>query len=399
MTEKELFAYIKKLIDAGTTGTTELSGEIGKDVRTARRYLIKMSNEGMITLDENSGRIAKTTMQQEADKLERINLDDFADNEVISKWLGDCEARGITARTIGNYFSAIKNIFAICPINPKYVVSSKNNALEFWRNFMKEYKLKTGKAKPTSLYRVAFKNLLDSYNIAFAHKMGKQHGLGSEHDSYKKYAGVCLKKDQIEKVSQAMLQAKDYSVYLWFRLGLRTGARSSAIASMTWERIYFDQESFKLEQHESKDKQGHHHLGIDGDWKTKFPNEEIKNLLLEWKVAHPEFRRFVWFEDAGQDVSNKIRAKKIHEAMAQKMKIYYKVIENELDPTTLAYLKNKPDHLMRHTFAQILKDNGFTDEEIAEAGGWRGTQTISWYSSMPEHKKQELGGKISRMNF
>ena len=55
---------------------------------------------------------------------------------------------------------------------------------------------------------------------------------------------------------------------------------------------------------------------------------------------------------------------------------------------------------MRHTFAQILKNNGCTDEEIAEGGGWRGTQTISWYSAMPESKKAEaLGGKISRMNF
>ena len=77
---------------------------------------------------------------------------------------------------------------------------------------------------------------------------------------------------------------------------------------MTWDRIYFDNKDvggetvFKLEQHETKDKQGHFHLGVNGDWKTKFPNDEIKNLLLEWKIAHPEFRRFVWFEDTGTDL-------------------------------------------------------------------------------------------------
>ena len=180
-----------------------------------------MASQGLLTLDSDSGRVIKTTMQQEADKLEKINLEKLAQNETISKWLADCEARGITATTIRNYFCAIKKILSICPVNPKYIVSSKNNALEYWKNFMKAHKAKTGKQKPMATYRVAFKNLLDSYDIAFAHKMGKQHGLGSEHDAYKKYAGVHLRTPQIEKVSQTILEAKDYAVFLWFRLGLR----------------------------------------------------------------------------------------------------------------------------------------------------------------------------------
>ncbi len=59
-TEEEIFRYILELIDNGITGTTALSKEIGKDKRTVRRYLVRMSKMGKITLDPHSGRLEHT---------------------------------------------------------------------------------------------------------------------------------------------------------------------------------------------------------------------------------------------------------------------------------------------------------------------------------------------------
>lgn len=363
-----------------------------------------MESLGMLTLDNNSGGVAKTTAQQEADKLEAIDLDKFGQIPEIKFWMDECKSRGITAGTIQSYFNNVKRIFKVNPTNPKYVVASRANALEFWKNYLLKIREQTGKLKASQPDRVAFKNLIDSFGISFGHKMGAKHGLGSEHDSYKKYAGVNIVKF-IPRLSEDMLANKEFDTYLWFRLGLRTGARSSAIASMTWDRIYFDNKDaagnplFKLEQHETKDKQGHYHLGINGDWKVKFPNGEIKELLLEWKAAHPEFRRFVFFEDAGQDTLNKAKARCIHQKYATRLATYYKSILDELDPLTKEYLLKRPDHMMRHNFAQMCKDAGMTDEEISIAGGWRGTQTIGWYSAIAAEKQQAIHQKAAEMKI
>ncbi|MGI0058955.1 MAG: hypothetical protein ACREBJ_04235, partial [Nitrosotalea sp.] len=225
-----------------------------------------------------------------------------------------------------------------------------------------------------------------------------------EHDSFKKYAGVSLFKF-VPKLVDMMKEAKDYQLLLWFLIGLRTSARGGAIATMVWERIYFEnvddegQPFFKIEIHETKVPKGHYHLAIDGNWFDYYPNAELKQLLQEWKATNPLFRRFVWFEDTGSDVANVKRAGQFHAKMGRKLAEYYKLIETEFDPLLRQYIKLRPDHVMCHTFAQMCKNSGMSDDDIASAGHWTDSQSVSWYCSTEESKVKSIKRKASEMHF
>jgi hypothetical protein len=56
--------------------------------------------------------------------------------------------------------------------------------------------------------------------------------------------------------------------------------------------------------------------------------------------------------------------------------------------------------MMRHILAQQMKDAGMTNEEIADAFGWRTPEIVgTWYSKTSEKKKKELGLKCSKVIF
>lgn len=147
-------------------------------------------------------------------------------------------------------------------------------------------------SKGTKNYRVAYRNFIASYGIVFPTRMGKLYGLSSAHDNFGGYAGVCFSSQVTEELGKMMLDAGDIEMYTWFRVGLRTGARARSIAKMTWDRIYFDEknedgtESFKLEQHETKDPHNR------GSWekmesgKQSIPHLISKKFFLTGRVAH-----------------------------------------------------------------------------------------------------------------
>jgi hypothetical protein len=362
-----------------------------------------MAELNLVTLDASSGSVVKTTMQEEAEKMESLNMDDFLKHETIAFWIHEIE-NTIKITTLIGYKNNIKRVFKEMPMNPKWVTASKKNAKEYWHNYVTYYRTKTGKKQPSGPVRVAFKSLLSVYDISFAHKEGKKFNLGSEHDSYKKYAGVSLVKF-VPKLKQMMIENKDYESLLWFMTGLRTSARGGALATMSWDRIYFDnldtdgQPFFKIEIHETKVPKGHYHLAEDGNWFDYYPNDELKQYFQEWKKTHPLFRRFVWFEDTGSDVGNRKKAVLQHARMAKTLATYYKQIESEFDPLLAEYVKKRPDHVMCHTFAQMCKNDGMSNEEIKESGHWTDEQSVSWYCATEESKIKSIKRRSSELNF
>jgi len=371
-----------------------------------------MSEAGRVTLDDQSGRLAKTVVQEQREKYLKLDMDAFAKIPEIAVWIKACEARGVEAEGIAQMKGSVRKVLDLMKSHPKSIVVSKKVALEFWANYCIEFRKLTGKTKPSQGTRTSFRNFLDAHDISFGHGMAKGFNLGSEHDSYKKYAGATFTPENLGELDQMMVQKKDDETRLWTRLGVRTGARSGALAGMTWDRIYFDdhivlenaehqkQEFFKIEVHETKDKRGHFYLGRNGDWKTKFLPIEIADLLKTWKASHPTFRRFVFFEDAGADVLNRKRL----EALAKRMpshlsKQYYKKMKTKVDPLTTEYMFKRPDHVFRHTIAQLLKNAGFTDEQISVITGHRDVATVSWYATMSVAKQQEIAHKAIGVVF
>jgi hypothetical protein len=396
----KVYLHIKDLIDKETTNVTVLADKIGRTRKQTRRYIVDMARIGMIKLNPDTRKIVKENPSEYAWLLKN----NFAKIPEISKWMDDCVARQVTPHTMYQYMTTVRYIFNKINASPKDAVSSKKSAIEIWTRFI----VARRKEKPsagTHAFRICYKNFIASHEIIFPPRMGKAYGLSSAHDNNAIYAGVSLSPDVISDIGKMILDDGDFALYVWWRIGLRTGGRKSAISTMTWNRVYFDEknedgsESFKLEQHETKDPRGHYHIGVNGEWKTKYPPLDLKQLLLEWKskCGNP---KFLWFVDNGSDYENRVRARKIGITMSKKLGTYYEKVEDRVDPLTYQYMRRMPSHLMRHILAQHMKEAGFTNEEIAESFGWRTSSIVgTWYTKTSEKKRKELGRRCSKVIF
>ena len=86
--------------------------------------------------------------------------------------------------------------------------------------------------------------------------------------------------------------------------------------------------------------------------------------------------------------------------MTRKLRKYFEKIADKVDPLTREYMFKKPGHLMRHTLAQQMKDGGMTNEEIADAFGWRTPAIVgTWYCKTLDKKKKELGLRCAKVIF
>lgn len=399
--KERVYREIKEIIDKGTTSTTELASILGKSTRQTRRLIGNMARLGLVKIDSETGRLVKKRLSF----FELLSKNKFTKIPEIEKWINDCIARDVQPSTISHYLYSVKYILILTKTTPKEVIKSKKDAVEIWAKFMVEFR-KQNRTRGTQHYRVSFKNFLASFDITFAPRMGKMYGLSSSHDKYGGYAGVSLSQELTKKIGDMILENNDLQLYTWWRIGLRTGARTRAISTMVWERIYFDEKnedgskSFKLEQHETKDARGHYHLGQNGEWKTKYPPPDLLDLLLRWKKESGINSKFLWFRDSLSDEQNRRNAERIKDRTVRKLRVYFEKIVDQVDPLTREYMIKKPGHLMRHILAQQMKDAGMTNEEIADAFGWRTPEIVgTWYTKTSEKKKKELGVRCSKVIF
>ena len=398
--KEKVYPVIKDLVDQGITNITALGENIGRSRKQTRRYINDMARLGIVKLNPET----RTVLKENRSEYAWLADNSFAKIPEISKWMDDCIARQVTPHTMYQYMTTVRYIFNKINASPKYAVSSKKNAIEIWTRFI----VARRKEKPdagTHGFRISYKNFIASHEIIFLPRMGKTYGLSSAHDNNAIYAGVSLSSDIISDIGKMILDDGDFALYVWWRIGLRTGGRKSAIATMLWSRVYFDEknedgsESFKLEQHETKDPRGQYHIGANGEWKTKYPPLDLKKLLLEWKskCGNP---KFLWFRDNGSDYENRIRARKIGVIMSKKLGTYYEKVSDRVDPLTYQYMRRMPSHLMRHVLAQHMKEASFTNEEIAESFGWRTSDIVgTWYTKTSEKKRKELGRRGSKVIF
>ncbi|MGH2613589.1 MAG: hypothetical protein ACRDFB_11155, partial [Rhabdochlamydiaceae bacterium] len=396
----KVYSYIKDLIDGGITSVAILSERVGKGRKQTGCYIRDMASLGIVKLNPETRMLLKESRSEYG----WLSKDGFAMIPEISKWMDACISRQVAPQTMHQYLSNVRYMFNKIDASPKDAVSSKKNAIEFWTRFIVARRKESPDAG-THRFRISYKNFIASHDILFAPRMGKAYGLSSSHDNYGVYAGVSLSTDIISEIGKMILDDGDFELYVWWRIGLRTGGRKSAISTMMWSRVYFDEtnedgsESFKLEQHETKDSRGQYHIGANGEWKVKYPPLDLKKLLLEWK-SRCDNPRFLWFRDGGSDLENRMRAKRIGTNMSRKLGTYYERVKDRVDPLTYQYMRRMPSHLMRHTLAQHMKDGGMTNEEIAESFGWRTADIVGiWYTKTSEKKRKELGLRASKVVF
>ncbi|MGY5149903.1 MAG: hypothetical protein ACW9W3_07550 [Candidatus Nitrosopumilus sp. bin_68KS] len=393
----ELMLHIRELISDGTIRTKDISEKINRSERQTRRYLVAMSQQKMISLTD-SKRLDKSQDQIKKHNFNTISRDSFVQIPEIKQWIDGCLARGLKFKTISRYISYAKFIFNFMSENPSNALTSKDMAIKFWVSFAADFR-RHHPSKGTQCYRVTYKNLLAAHNIFFANRMGKIYGLSSSHDRFAPYAGVHFTSDITKKISDMILEDGNFALYVWWRIALRTGARSSAISTMTWDRVYLDSHPFKLEQHETKDPRGHIHLGQDGEWKQKYVPEDLRKILLQWKTISPN-SCFFWFAEKTSHPSNQNEAHKIQLQMSQNLKKYYLKISHLVPPQTREYMMKRPDHMLRHTLVQQLKDSGFTNEEIADSFGWRSSDVVkNWYSKTSEKNLQDVARRAEKICF
>lgn len=393
----ELMLHIKDLISDGIIRTKDISEKINRSERQTRRYLVEMSKQKMLILTD-SKRLDKSQDQIQKHNFNTLTRDCFVQIPEIKQWIDGCLARGLKFQTISRYISYAKFIFNFMSESPSNVLNSKDNAIKFWISFAADFR-RYSPSKGTQSYRVTYKNLLAAHNIFFANRMGKIYGLSSAHDRYAPYAGVHFTSDVTQKISDLILSDGNFALYVWWRIALRTGARSSAISTMTWDRVYLDSTPFKLEQHETKDPRGHIHLGEDGEWKQKYLPDDLKKILIQWRTVSPD-SQFLWFADKNSVTSNKHEARKIRMQMSKNLKYYYSKISHLVTPQTREYMMKRPDHMLRHTLVQQLKDSGLTNEEIADSFGWRSSDTVkNWYSKTSEQNLQDVAKRVEKIIF
>lgn len=187
--KERAYQEIKKLIDEGTTSTSELASRLGKSTRQTRRLIKKMASLGLIKLDPQTGMLVK----KRPTRTEVLTKDRFTKIPEIEKWMGDCIARDVQPITISQYMHGLKSMLILTKTTPKEIIKSKKEALEFWAKFMVAFRQQNPE-KGTHRYRVAFKNFLASFDITFAPRMGKMYGLSSAHDKHgcMQYSKDCI---------------------------------------------------------------------------------------------------------------------------------------------------------------------------------------------------------------
>lgn len=381
---------LKAINEKNLFSAPKIGKEIGLGERQTRRYIDEMMDEGKLERGA-TGRIVKTVQQERADFDLKLLDDDFNKIKCIAEFIKTKQK--VREHTLSGYLSALKQIFKTMKTNPATVLVSHEFAQQFFLNFETQYlKNNPTKTEVGQNLRVAYRRFLDDVgHLSYGHGTAKKYGFGSHHASFQKYKGVLIPKLSCDKISQMMLDDKEFLLYTWFNCGIMTGPRSSAMSTMIWERINLYQDRFILEQHETKDDSANDiHLGVSGEWKTKTPPQKLLKILLDYKENYaPKNSRFIWFEDRGSDKGNRIQAEIIQGVVIPKIFSYIEKIKDDLTPRSWEYAQMEAGHMLRHTCAQLLKNKGLSNEQIAKQIGWKSATTVEWYVDVPESEVEK----------
>ncbi len=138
----------------------------------------------------------------------------------------------------------------------------------------------------------------------------------------------------------------------------------------------------------------------------KYPTEEECRTIVETvRDQLPKERDFMFFDSAGSEKANCLRAGYFVKRMTAK----FRRIFSELDKASWLnektriyalgdglYFDGRPLHLFRHTMAQYyLAATNWSLAYVASLGGWENTEILNkCYGGIPEHIKAQIAKSL-----
>jgi hypothetical protein len=399
-------------IQKGNYTTREIGLDIGKDYSTVSRYLSEMERDTTWGVKRDSnGNIVMSLQEQIAQEYSRLQNEKFSQLPSIQKWITYLKSGKVPATRIRYMINMIHGISDQLMVMPETLVSHgvpidtakrKEIAIEYWQNFLAWFNTAYPQMQRTNTI-VAYRSFLSAHSINFAHGEGKCYGLSTTSEKLGEYKDIMLTPEQIETVNRWLENEKDWESWSFMNIDLHTGARAFAMASMSWDRIAMSP-AFRVEQFEPKIKKGSWYLTREGKWWVKYPTEECRAIVETAYDGLPK-RDFLFFDNAGSDKANCLRAGYFMKRMA----VRFRRIFSELDKSSWLnektriyalgdglYFDGHPLHLFRHTMAQYyLAATNWSLAYVASLGGWENTEILNkCYGGIPEHIKAQLAKRV-----
>jgi integrase len=400
-------------IQNGNYTTREIGIDIGKDYSTVSRYLSEMDREDKWAVKrDTNGNIVISLQKQLAQEYRQLESEPFSQLPSIQKWLTFLESGGIPPRRIRYLLNVVHGMSDQLKLMPETIISfgvpidsskRKEIAIEYWQNFLAWFNTEYPQMQRTNTIN-AYRSFLAAHNINFAHGEGRRYGLSTTPERLGEYKEIMLTPEQIATINKRLENERDWESWSFMNIGLHTGARAFAMASMSWDRIAFSP-LFRIEQFEPKVKRGDWYLTKEGKWWVKYPTEECRAIVETAGDRLRKERRFLFFDDAKSDKANLLQAS----YCMSKMAVKFKKIFSELDRNSWmnektrmyalgdgVYFTGHPLHLFRHTMAQYyLAATNWSLAYVASLGGWENTEVLNkCYGGIPEHIKAQVASSL-----
>ena len=280
----------------------------------------------------------------ERSKLIKIETDEEINKEnlkILQKYKRDMEIRELSKNTIYNYETDLKAWFRYLAkeqFNPVVTELTEDDIEEFFY-FCKEEgnnteRMKRRMASISALYKfLRRKKIIKENPCEFIPRPKKGRPVVVQ---------TFLTQEQVSELIKKLEESKDLQLYTYAMFSLSTMARVTAVSSIKWEQINFEERIVEdvLEK--------------EGKIVTLYFSEKVKNLLLQLKKEREELgiKCDYVFISKGKDGYNHVVPSTLHD-WARKC-------------GNMIGVESLHPHDFRHSGSQLLSLNGCPIEKISE---------------------------------
>jgi len=391
--KERMYGSILALIKQGITSPAEMGKRLMKDRSTIVRYLQQME-----TLPDNSpykikrsesGRLQNSPQVEAAKEYADLSKSDFVQSyPSVRRWLEDMSVRkdGKPLAQMSDHVTRLKVICDTLKVSPETIIlesvladgkrlSPRETIEETYKQFAIEF-AKTHTTAP-QVYKMSIRNYAMACGINWPR--GVSGLMSGKKVGYGKYAHIKLTDDQIK---QGVRLAKDPLTARWFRLGIESCARSSALAMIPIDSI---------EAHPKTDK--------NEAFLTVRATETKTQTTWTKFFVDPTAQQMALAQIEDQKASNHptlfldgVSLKEFQSEINKRLKALYSAM-GLTDPYFFAH----PTHALRHCGAQYwLRITNWDYDLVGVIGGWKSSVLKEAYGARPAESILEAVNEATR---